>query len=151
VQRRSPETFRAGELVTSTGDVIGTHEGHQHFTIGQRKGVGVAFGYPIYVVDIDPETNRVTVGDKALLERTSLVARDVNYLSPRAATARDGLKCTAKIRYNHAPQPATMRVTGDDEFTVTFDQPQTAVTPGQAVVLYDDDVVLGGGWIESCA
>src|SRR5687768_711652 len=151
VRRRSPDTFRAGELVTTSGDVVGTHEGHQHFTIGQRKGVGVAFGYPIYVVDIDPATNRVTVGDKAQLERTSLVARDVNFLSPRAAAARDGLKCAAKIRYNHFPQPATMRVTSDDEFTVTFDVPQTAVTPGQAVVLYDGDVVLGGGWIESAA
>src|SRR5687768_6800509 len=151
VKRRSPETFRAGELVTTSGDIVGTHEGHQHFTIGQRKGVGVAFGYPIYVVDIDPATNRVTVGDKAQLERTSLVARDVNFLSPRAAAARDGLKCAAKIRYNHFPQPATMRVTSDDEFTVTFDVPQTAVTPGQAVVLYDGDVVLGGGWIESAA
>jgi len=151
VKRRSPDAFRAGELVTASGDVVGTHAGHQHFTIGQRRGTGVALGYPIYVVDIDAETNRVTVGDKAALERTSLVTRDVNFLSPRAAGATGGLRCTAKIRYNHAPVPATLRVTGGDEFTVTFDEPQAAVTPGQAVVLYDDDVVLGGGWIESAA
>jgi tRNA-specific 2-thiouridylase len=151
VKRRSPGTFRAGELVTSSGDVVGSHEGHQHFTIGQRRGTGVALGYPIYVVDIDPNANRVTIGDKSALERSSLVARDVNFLSPRATAARDGLRCTAKIRYNHAPVPATLRVTGDDEFTVTFDGPQTAVTPGQAVVLYDGDIVLGGGWIESAA
>src|SRR5687768_14458349 len=82
VKRRSPQTFRAGELVTTEGQVVGTHEGHQHFTIGQRKGVGVALGYPIYVVDIDPSSNRVTVGDKAMLARDGLVARQVNFLSP---------------------------------------------------------------------
>ena len=147
VRRRSPETFRKGELVTTTGEVVGTHEGHQQFTIGQRKGVGVAFGYPIYVVDIDAESNRVTVGDKSQLERDGLVARQVNFLSSRPRQAGT-MKCLAKIRYNHTPQPATVKITGDDEFEVRFEQPQTAVTPGQAAVLYDGDIVLGGGWIE---
>ena len=147
VRRRTPAAFRVGELVTSSGKVIGKHEGHQHFTIGQRRGTGVALGYPIYVVDIDPESNRVVVGEKDELLRDGLIARQVNFISSRPREAVS-MKCLAKIRYNHQPQPAILRVTGDDEFEVRFDQPLTAVTPGQAVVLYDGDIVLGGGWIE---
>lgn len=163
VQRRSPDTFRPGQLVTTTGEIVGQHEGHQHFTIGQRKGVGVAFGYPIYVVDIDPTENKVTLGDKDALMKTTLVAHQINLLSDRviptigetASSAGSspaqiaGIPCQAKIRYNHHPQPATLFVTGKDEIKVTFDEPQSAVTPGQAVVLFDNDIVLGGGWIDS--
>lgn len=147
VRRRSPESFAPGEVVDPQGKVIGRHEGHQHFTIGQRKGVGVALGYPVYVVDIDPATNRVTLGPKEALLHQTLVATQINLLTDRARSARD-LPCTAKIRYNHAPQPARLTVAGPDEITVRFDQPQSAITPGQAVVLYDGDVVLGGGWID---
>src|SRR3954447_26723946 len=150
VKRRTPETFRAGDLVTPEGKVVGRHEGHQHFTIGQRKGVGVAFGYPIYVVDIDPAENRVVLGEKDALMKRSLVAHQVNLLSDRlAAAGPEGLRCGAKIRYNHQPQPARVFVTGADEIRVTFDEPQSAVTPGQAVVVFDGDVVLGGGWIDA--
>jgi tRNA-uridine 2-sulfurtransferase len=147
VRRRSPQTFREGELVTAAGEVVGTHGGHQHFTIGQRKGVGVAFGRPIYVVDIDAQTNRVTVGEKEDLLKRTLVARQVNVVSSRL---RPGtvMPCAAKIRYNHQPQSATVNVVSDNELGVTFDEPQSAITPGQAVVLYDNDIVLGGGWIE---
>jgi tRNA-uridine 2-sulfurtransferase len=150
VRRRSPDSFRPGALVTTDGKLVGSHEGHQHFTIGQRKGVGVAFGYPIYVVDIDPASNTVTLGEKDALQKSSLLARQINLLSSRLTGAQN-LPCTAKIRYNHQPQPARVTVTGNDEFVVHFDEPQSAITPGQAVVLYDDDdddVVLGGGWIE---
>ncbi len=148
VQRRSPETFRKGDLVSTTGQVIGQHDGHQHFTIGQRRGLGVALGHKIYVVDIDAKSSRVTVGEKESLFKRSLVATQINLLD---ATLRDGRArpCQAKIRYNHDPQAATVLVTGDDEITVRFTDPQTAVTPGQAVVLYDQDYVLGGGWIDS--
>ena len=148
VKRRSPETFHAGQLVTTEGQVVGTHEGHQHFTIGQRRGVGVAFGYPIYVVDIDAANNTVMLGNKESLFKESLVARQINILSGRLKDAVN-LKCTAKIRYNNPPQPASVTMTGADEFAVKFDEPQSAITPGQAVVLYDGDVVLGGGWIET--
>jgi len=147
VKRRSPETFRGGELIDTSGRVVGAHDGHQHFTIGQRRGVGVAFGYPIYVVDIDPDGNRVTLGPKDATLKRSLVARQTNWISPRVRDSTT-LRCAAKIRYNHQPQPATMRITGDDECEVVFDEPQSAITPGQAVVMYDGDVVLGGGWIE---
>ncbi len=146
VKRRSPDAFSAGELVTTTGDVVGEHQGHQHFTIGQRRGTGIALGYPIYVVDIDPAANRITVGDREATLRSSLIANQINLLSNRLQDNVD-LTCTAKIRYNHPPQPATARVEGQT-LHVRFAQPQHAITPGQAVVLYDGDVVLGGGWID---
>jgi tRNA-specific 2-thiouridylase len=148
VKRRSPDTFREGDLVTSDGKIVGHHEGHQHVTIGQRKGVGVAFGYPIYVTGIDPTTNRVTIGGKEQLLHATLVARQVNWLSERAKRAMN-MHITCKMRYNHQPQPAKLTITGADEFEVTFDEPQSAITPGQAVVCFDGDVVLGGGWIEA--
>jgi len=148
VRRRSPETFRGGDLVTVGGKVIGHHEGHQHFTIGQRKGLNTAMGYRIYVTDIDPQTNRVTVGDKPELLKTTLRANQINIISSRLQDAKD-LQCTAKIRYNHTPQPASVTQTRRDELHVAFHDPQTAITPGQAVVCYDGDIVLGGGWIDS--
>jgi len=149
VRRRTPEAFGRGQFVTVNGQVIGEHAGHQQFTIGQRKGLGVAVGRPVYVVDIDPGRNRVVLGEPSALLRQSLIARQVNLLSDRISGAGSaGLCCRAKIRYNHAPQPAIVRMTGDDEIRVDFEHAQTAVTPGQAVVVYDDDLVLGGGWIE---
>lgn len=148
VKRRSPETFREGELVTTDGNVVGRHEGHQHFTIGQRKGVGVALGYPIYVVDINPESNQVTVGSKEQTLRSSLFANQLNFIADGLTNPGDQLTCEAKIRYNHTPQPAVAERLADGELKVTFNEPQTAITPGQAVVLYRGDVVLGGGWID---
>ncbi len=149
VQRRSPETFRTGELVSTTGEVLGHHDGHQHFTIGQRRGLGVALGHKIYVVDIDAKSSRVTVGDKEALLKRSLVAHQINLLDESLKSDGHARVCQAKIRYNHDPQPATVMVTGEDELTVRFEDPQIAVTPGQAVVIYDGDRVLGGGWIDS--
>ena len=148
VRRRTPEAFRTGQFVTAGGQRVGTHEGHQHFTIGQRKGLGVAMGYPIYVVDIEPQSNRVIVGDKQSLEKTTLVAHQVNLLHESIRDMDAEVRCQAKIRYNHEPQPATARRSGQDELTVRFDDPQSAITPGQAVVLFDGEIVLGGGWID---
>ena len=148
VERRTPGGFRAGEFVDASGAVVGAHAGHQHFTVGQRKGLGVALGYPIYVADIDPAANRVTVAGREALLKRSLVARQVNLLDDRLRHAAAPTPCTAKIRYNHDPQPASVLVTGPDELTVSFDEPQSAITPGQAVVIYDGDRVLGGGWID---
>src|SRR5262245_56406070 len=119
VQRRTPEQFREGDLVTTEGKVVGRHEGHQHFTIGQRRGTGVALGYPIYVVDIDAGSNRVTVGDKSALAREGLIARQTNFLSSRPHQA-GSMQCQAKIRYNHTPVPATLKITGEDEFELRF-------------------------------
>ena len=151
VRRRTPQLVREGELVTPAGEVVGTHPGHQHFTVGQRKGLGVGGrAVPLYVLGIDAETNRVTVGERELLAARSLVARQVNLLSDTLRPGRD-VRCTAKVRYNHAPQPAVVMLTGADELSVRFDEPQSAITPGQAVVLYDGDMVLGGGWIDSAS
>jgi tRNA-specific 2-thiouridylase len=149
VKRRSPDTVKPGELVTAAGDVVGRHEGHQHFTIGQRKGVGVAFGHPIYVVDIEPHSNRVVVGEKEALMKRTVIANQINVLSDRVG--EEPMPCTAKIRYNHTPQPATVYRNGPDELIVRFDEDQSAITPGQAVVCYDNDVVLAGGWIETAS
>ena len=149
VRRRTPDAVRAGEFVTAGGDVVGAHDGHQQFTVGQRKGLGVALGYPVYVVDINPAANRVTLGGKSALLRDGLVADQVNLLADRPALGEPGgLRCAVQIRYNADPQPATARVV-DDLLRVAFDHPQSAVTPGQAVAVYDGDVVVGGGWIAS--
>ena len=152
VARRTPAAVRPGELVTSTGTVVGTHGGHQRFTIGQRKGLGVTLGLPVYVTGIDAANNRVTVGDAAALLRDELTADGVNLTADRPALRTPtGLRCAAKIRYNADPQPATAWVDDAGLLRVRFDAPQSAVTPGQAVALYDGEVVVGGGWIDATA
>jgi tRNA-uridine 2-sulfurtransferase len=149
LKRRTPDRVKAGEVVDTDGKVLATHEGYQHFTIGQRKGIRLAMGKPVYVVDIDAPKNRVVIGDKADLLRSELVATQINLPLERAARATDEpIRCIAKIRYNAQPQPATLQRTGEDEIRVRFDEPQSAITPGQAVVCYDGDVLLGGGWID---
>jgi tRNA-specific 2-thiouridylase len=148
VRRRTPDRFRTGEFVTTSGQVVGQHEGHQQFTVGQRKGLGVALGYPVYVVNIDPSANRVTLGDGESLLHRSLTARQLNLHDHRLAEGQS-ISCTAKIRYNHQPQAATAVLRGPDELFIRFEQAQSAITPGQAVVMYDGDTVLGGGWIDS--
>jgi tRNA-specific 2-thiouridylase len=136
-----------GEIVTVDGDVVGEHRGYQRYTVGQRRGLRLALGKPVYVVGTEPANNRVIVGGKADLLAESLVAEDINLLNADAARAFDGLGCQAKIRYNADPVPATMYRAGDDRIRVVFDEPQSAVAPGQAVVCYDGDRLLGGGWI----
>jgi tRNA-uridine 2-sulfurtransferase len=148
VKRRAGERVARGEIVDDSGKVIGEHEGHQHFTIGQRKGIGVSRATPLFVLDIDPSHNRVIVGDKSGLLREGLEADQINLIATRAADAWETpVPCSAKIRYNAQPQPATLQRIGPDQIRVRFDEPQAAITPGQAVVCYDGDVVLGGGWI----
>lgn len=146
VRRRSPDAFDEGDIVDTEGKVVGKHEGHQHFTIGQRRGVGVALGYPIYVVDRDPATNTVTIGSKDDLLAAGCAATQMNWLVD--VPAEKWMPCAAKVRYNSDPVPAEFRIIRQDSFEVRFDDPVFAVTPGQAVVCYDDDVVLGGGWID---
>lgn len=147
VKRRSPDTFRGGEVVTTEGEVVGTHDGYQQFTIGQRKGLGIAMGERRFVVSIDPATAKVTVGPRERLFKQRLWAGQGNFLVGGMAVGTER-KIEAKIRYNHSPQPGTLRVTGERELEVVFDEPQSAITPGQAVVCYDGEVVVAGGWIE---
>jgi tRNA-specific 2-thiouridylase len=138
-----PDT--SGELVMPSGQVVGEHGGIHHFTVGQRKGLGVATGSPLYVLEIRGDKKQVVVGPGEELHSISLRARRINLIS--AANLEQPIRVTGKIRHRHEPAPATVQQTGDDELTVTFDQPQRAITPGQAVVLYDQDNVVGGGWI----
>jgi tRNA-specific 2-thiouridylase len=141
----------AGELVTTDGTVVGRHTGIEAFTVGQRKGLGVALGDRKYVARIEADTRRVVIGDREELDRRELTARDVNWLDPQCEDASGGQRCFAQIRYNAAAQPAMLTVFDDARLHVVFDEPQFAVTPGQAVVCYDTDEnqrVLGGGWIE---
>jgi len=140
-----PET--AGELVASDGEVIGRHEGIFNFTVGQRKGLGVASPSPLYVLNIDPANHRVTVGADAELASRTLRANRLNWISIPELTAP--MRVQAKIRHRHEPAWATLEPAGDDEVIATFDEPQRAVTPGQSAVFYDGDEVVGGGWIKS--
>jgi len=145
VEAKTPGGFERGEIRDTAGNVVGEHGGHQHFTIGQRRGLGVAMGYPVYVVDKDPATNTVTIGPREELGSGWCTASGTNWLVDPPSDA--AIRCEAKIRYNAEPVPAEVQATGDDELTVRFDEPQFAVAPGQAVVCYEGDRVFGGGWI----
>ena len=147
VARRAPKAVRNGTIVDRAGNVLGEHHGHQHFTIGQRRGLGVAVGHPLYVVNKNAQTNTITVGSKQALSSIGCRARDTNWFVERCLED-DWIKCGVKIRYNADPVPGAVRVSGDDEIEVRFDEPQFAVAPGQAVVCYRGDVVLCGGWID---
>ncbi len=138
-----PET--AGELVASNGEIIGHHEGISNFTVGQRKGLGLASSSPLYVLNIDPASHRVTVGADAELVTRTLRARRLNWISIAELTGP--MRVRAKIRHRHEPAWATLEPAGTDEAVATFDEPQRAVTPGQSAVFYDGDEVVGGGWI----
>jgi tRNA-uridine 2-sulfurtransferase len=145
-QGNSP-TEVGGEMVTTDGKVIGEHAGVHNFTVGQRKGLGVATGSPLYVIQIKNDTRQVVVGkDEELYSRT-LRAHRVNLIS--TPELREPMRVTVKIRHKHQPAPAIIESAGPDEVRVTFDEPQRALTPGQAAVFYDGDIVVGGGWIES--
>ena len=138
-----PDT--AGELVTTTGEVIGEHNGIHNFTVGQRKGLGVATGSPLYVIQIKGDQRQVVVGNQDELYSRTLRARRVNLISVENLAAP--MRVTVKIRHRHEGAPALIENSGDGEVLVTFDEPQRAITPGQAAVFYDGDVVVGGGWI----
>ncbi|MGC0772055.1 MAG: tRNA 2-thiouridine(34) synthase MnmA [Candidatus Acidiferrum sp.] len=134
-----------GEIVTEEGAVVGHHNGVHNFTIGQRKGLGFAAGKPLYVLSIDPEKNRVIVGDDDALRATSFEVNDVNWVSIDQPSG--SVRATVKIRHKHEPAPATVEALGDSRARITFDAPQRAITPGQGAVFYDQDRVLGGAWI----
>ena len=146
LRRRDPGTFRPGAIVDVGGRELGRHGGVAGFTIGQRRGLGVTSSRPLYVVDLDPEADQVTVGEAADLEQDQLVASRVNFIAGEAPTAP--LRVAARIRHNHEPAPATVQALDGSRARVVFDQPQRAITPGQSCVWYDGDCVVGGGVIE---
>lgn len=145
VRKQTPEKVKAGNVIDDQGQVVGQHDGHQHFTIGQRRGLGVTKPYPLYVIHKNAADNTITVGHKEQLLSVGAIADQTNWLVPRVM--QQTMKCQAKIRYNAQPVGATLVVTGDDALEVRFDEPQPAVTPGQALVCYDGDHLIAGGWI----
>ena len=165
-----PDT--SGELVTTDGKVLGHHEGVHNFTVGQRKGLGVATGSPLYVININGAEGKVTVGGNDDLLSRTLIARDLNWIAidglhdsaaeanapmrvqantPMRVHANAPMRVHAKIRHRHEPAPAVLENAPNGEVRVTFDEPQRAITPGQAVVFYQEDLVVGGGWIAETA
>ena len=134
-----------GEIVTEDGAVVGHHDGIHNFTIGQRKGLGFSAGKPLYVLSIDPENNRVVVGDDDSLRTTSFEVNDVNWVS--IGQPSGSIRATVKIRHKHEPAGATVQPVDANTARITFDAPQRAITPGQGAVFYDGDRVLGGAWI----
>ena len=137
-----PDT--SGELVTTTGEVVGHHAGIHNFTVGQRKGLGVATGSPLYVIELRGDKRQVVVGGDDNLRSRTLHAHRMNWIAFDSLDAP--IRVRAKIRHRHESADAEVRMEGDRAI-VTFDEPQRAITPGQAVVFYDEDVVVGGGWI----
>jgi len=144
VRRHQGHHETAGELVDTSGRVVGHHPGYERFTVGQRKGLGVTFGEPRYVVEIRAASRQVVIGTRNDLARSTLEADGINWLVDRPS---DEFSCHAKIRYRHTAVPAHVQVIDDDRLRVTFAQTESGIAPGQAVVLYDGDRVLGGGWI----
>ena len=146
VERRAPESATAGVLVDRAGRVVGRHGGVHHFTVGQRKGLGLASVEPLYVLSLDARDQKVTVGPREALERTTCTASRVNWIAgdPPLGPRR----VAAQIRYRHREAPAYVRALDDRRVSVEFDEPQAAIAPGQAVVFYEGDAVTGGGWID---
>ncbi len=144
-EQGTPIRDRDGEIISSDGKVLGRHSGLQQFTVGQRKGLGLATGSPLYVISLDPANRKLVVGEDRELHTQTCVVRDTNWIA--VEQPETGQRVEAKIRHQHTPAPATLYPEGD-AVRVQFDAPQRAVTPGQAAVFYQDDLVIGGGWIE---
>lgn len=145
IEEETDQVIPEGNFVTESGEVIGRHKGITHYTVGQRKGLGLALGYPAFVLEIRPETNEVVIGTKEASMTKTLHADHLNFMSIDDLTEKK--RVFAKIRYNHKGAYCTVEKTGEDEILCTFEEEQRAVTPGQAVVLYDGEYVLGGGTI----
>lgn len=137
--------YPRGEFVDKSGNVLGEHRGLICYTVGQRKGLGIALGEPRYVTALMPKENRVVLGSNEDLMSRELDAKNFNFIAFDTPPAE--FRASARVRYRQAEQPATVRVTGEDTVHITFDEPQRAITKGQAVVVYDGDVVIGGGEI----
>lgn len=135
-----------GNFVDDNGKVLGRHKGIIHYTIGQRKGLGISFGRPVFVSEIRPETNEVVLSDENSVFRNRLTVREFNYMG--IESLEEPLKCKAKIRYAHKAASCTAVCIGDGRVEIVFDELQRAITPGQAAVIYDDDHILGGGIIK---
>ncbi|MCR1975820.1 tRNA 2-thiouridine(34) synthase MnmA [Clostridium sporogenes] len=146
IKNRFPNKVREGNFVDKQGNVLGKHKGIVYYTIGQRKGLGIAFGKPMYVVDINPFKNEVVLGSLEDLLNTELVAKDINYIP--FDTLKEPMEVEAKIRYSQIPSKAIITPIDDGRVKVNFHEKQRAITKGQSVVFYKDDLLIGGGIIE---
>lgn len=135
----------AGLFVDASGNTLGEHRGYEHFTVGQRRGLGIAFGEPRFVLEIRPESKQVVLGSHEELGRNGLNAIRVNWL----CDVPDRFRCQAQIRYQATPASCEVERLGEDQFRMVFDDPQFGIAPGQAVVCYENNRVLGGGWIQN--
>ena len=144
IDLRSFETPGSGDIVDESGKVLGRHRGVHHYTIGQRKGLGIALGFPVFVIAIDAELNRIVVGERERSLGTVVTLRDMHWAQGKAPAETQSW---CQIRYNHRGAPCRITVGTEGSVTVTFDEPQFAITPGQLGVLYDGDCVVGAGWI----
>jgi tRNA-specific 2-thiouridylase len=145
LQQANLVTKHRGEIVDLQGHVLGHHDGIEFYTIGQRKGLGLSSPKPLYVIELDAANNQVVVGDDSALARDEFTVDRCNWIP--FATPPASLEVTAKIRYNHPGTPATVTPSGNGSAKVKLHTPQRAITPGQAAVFYQDDLVVGGGWI----
>ena len=146
VERQTGDRDAGGAIVTQSGQTVGRHGGIHRFTVGQRKGLGVAAPEPLYVLQLRPDDRTVVVGPRHELERTTLTASQVNWIA--GIEPSEPMRVTAQIRHRHQPAAATLRALDGGRAHLAFDAPVVAVTPGQAAVFYQDDVVVGGGWID---
>jgi tRNA-specific 2-thiouridylase len=147
IRRRPGAVDTSGEIVTTEGQIVGRHDGLEQFTVGQRKGLKLAFGQPRYVVRIEPATRRVVIGTREELGRNDLTAAETNWLVDRDRLGQS-FDCRVKIRYRSRAVPAMVEALGPSRFRVHFNEPCPGVAPGQAAVCYSGEQVLGGGWIE---
>lgn len=145
IERNAGFAIPGGNFVNTAGEILGQHQGIINYTIGQRKGLGLAMGHPVFVSEIRPEINEVVIGENEDIFHSDLLCRNINAMSVPELT--DGMEVLAKIRYNHKGSPAVLERTGDDELLVHFKEPQRAITPGQAAVFYQGDYIAGGGII----
>lgn len=145
IKENTKKEIMPGNFVTSDGTIVGKHKGIIHYTVGQRKGLGLSLGYPVFVLEIRPESNEVVIGSNEESMSFCVRANHVNFMSVEDLTEKK--RVWAKIRYNHRGAWCTVEKTGEDEILCVFEEAQRAITPGQAVVLYDGDYVLGGGTI----
>jgi tRNA-specific 2-thiouridylase len=145
IAKKTGIRMECGDIVDSSGNLVGRHKGIPFYTIGQRRGLGIAHKEPLYVISMDRDNNRVVVGVKKDVLRKGLIAERVNWIS--IAGIENTVRASVKIRYNHKKAAATLAKIDGHTVRVEFDQPQEAPTPGQAAVFYDKDIVLGGGWI----
>ena len=145
VKKHSKKRIEEGYFVDTKGNVLGKHKGIVNYTIGQRKGLGIAFGKPMFVIDINAKKNTVVLGDNEDLFNKVVIAKDVNLIAFDEIT--EPVRVEAKIRYSAKPSPATVYKIDNNKIKIVFDEPQRAITKGQSVVMYNGDVVVGGGII----